>query len=66
MSEISESSILADTGKILLGAVLGAVALGAVSYFIAEHSDSCTIPDDAFDDESLNGEDDPQLQKNDD
>lgn len=64
MKDNDESSILWDAGKILLGAVLGAAVLGTAAYFIAEHTDTNSIPDDAFDDENLNGEDETILMKN--
>lgn len=58
MNESKETSLLADAGKLLIGAVLGATVLGVASYFIANQtSDELTVTEDAFDDESLNGED---------
>ena len=58
MNESKETSLLADAGKLLIGAVLGATVLGVASYFIANQtSDELTVAEDAFDDESLNGED---------
>lgn len=58
MNESKETSLLADAGKLLIGAVLGATVLGFASYFIAHQtSDELTVAEDAFDDESLNGED---------
>ncbi len=58
-------SVIRDTGEFLLGAALGAAALGALAYFIAEHTDNNSIPEDAFDDENLNGEDTPlQIDEN--
>jgi len=58
MTDSNETSLLADAGKLLIGALLGATVLGVASYFIANQtSDELTDAEDAFDDESLNGED---------
>ena len=56
MDNKDESSFLCDAGKVLLGAVLGAAALGTLACFVAGRDEKGRIPEDAFDDEELTGE----------
>lgn len=44
------------TGSVLFGAVIGAAALGRLAYFIAGRDEKGSIPEDAFDDEELTGD----------
>ncbi|SFS76741.1 hypothetical protein SAMN02910357_01718 [Succinivibrio dextrinosolvens] len=57
MDKNCQSTLFGDAEKLLLGALLGAAVLGVASFFIANQSDEIQVPEDVFDDESLNGED---------